>query len=83
MKAEELIKDNALQNFEVVGEQKIVFEEIALAAIKMARIEISGEAIEEFTRFVKEYCNEADHFEITKTPEHYIEVFKKQLKNKI
>ena len=39
MKAEELIKNNALQNIEVAGEQKVLFEEIALTAVNMARIE--------------------------------------------
>ena len=39
MKAEELIKNNALQNIEVTGKQKVVFEDIALTAVNMARIE--------------------------------------------
>ena len=39
MKAEELIKNNALQNVEVAGKQKVVFEEIAITAVNMARIE--------------------------------------------
>ena len=39
MKAEELIKNNALQNIEVAGKQKVVFEEIAITAVNMARIE--------------------------------------------
>ena len=39
MKAEELIKNNALQNIEVAGKQKVVFEEIAHTAVNMARIE--------------------------------------------
>lgn len=39
MKAEELIKNNALQNIEVVGKQKVVFEEIAITAVNMARKE--------------------------------------------
>ena len=37
MKAEELIKNNALQDIEVAGRQKVVFEEIALTAVNMAR----------------------------------------------
>ncbi len=82
MKSEELIKNNALQNIEVAGKQKVVFEEIALAAVKMARIEATEKAIEEFTRFVDTYCREAGHREISKDAEYYIKAFKKQLKVK-
>ena len=39
MKPEELIKNNALQDIEVAGKQKVVFEEIALTAVNMARKE--------------------------------------------
>ena len=39
MKAEELITNNALQDIKVEGEQKVVFEEIAITAVSMARIE--------------------------------------------
>lgn len=39
MKAEELIKNNALQNIEVAGKQKVVFEEIAITAVNLARKE--------------------------------------------
>ena len=39
MKAEELIKNNALQNIEVAGKQKVVFEELAITAVNMARKE--------------------------------------------
>ncbi len=39
MKAEELIENNALQNIKVESEQKVVFEEIAITAVSMARIE--------------------------------------------
>ena len=39
MKAEELIKNNALQNIEVAGKQKVVFEEIAITAVNLAREE--------------------------------------------
>ena len=38
MKSEELIKNNSLQNIEVAGKQKVVFEEIAITAVNMARI---------------------------------------------
>ena len=39
MKAEELIKNNSLQNIEVAGKQKVVFEEIAITAVSLARKE--------------------------------------------
>ena len=39
MKAEELIKNNSLQYIEVTGEQKVVFEDIAITAVNMAREE--------------------------------------------
>jgi len=39
MKPEELIKNNALQDIEVAGKQKVVFEEIAITAVKLARKE--------------------------------------------
>ena len=39
MKAEELIGNNALQNIEVAGKQKVVFQEIAITAVNMARKE--------------------------------------------
>ena len=44
MKPEELIKNNSLQNIEVAGKQKVVFEEIALTAVNMARKEERGRA---------------------------------------
>ena len=46
MKAEELIKSNALQNIEVAGKQKVVIEEIALTAVNMARIEEKERALQ-------------------------------------
>ena len=39
MKSEELIRNNALQKIEVAGKQKVVFEEIAITAVKLARKE--------------------------------------------
>lgn len=87
MKAEELIINNLLgmQNlpdmFKPDGTvQKVVFEEIALTAVKTARIEATEKAIEEFSHFVDRYCHEAGHCEIHKEAEHYIKVFKQQLK---
>ena len=46
MEAEELIKNNALQNIEVAGKQKVVFEEIAITAVNMARIEEKERALQ-------------------------------------
>lgn len=39
MKAKELIENNSLTNIEITGEQTVVFTEIALTAINMAREE--------------------------------------------
>lgn len=39
MKAEDLINDNALSNIIVDNGQKVVYVEIALTAVNMARIE--------------------------------------------
>lgn len=39
MKAEYLVKNNALQDIDVAGKHKVVFEEIALTAVSMARKE--------------------------------------------
>ena len=55
MKAEELIKNNALQNVEVAGKQKVVFEEIALTAVNMARIEEKERACSALEPILKEW----------------------------
>ena len=55
MKAEELIKSNALQNIEVAGKQKVVFEEIALTAVNMARIEEKERALQALQTVLAEW----------------------------
>ena len=39
MKAEDLINSNSLSNISIEGDQTVVFTEIALTAVNMARIE--------------------------------------------
>ena len=60
MKAEELIKNNALQDIEVTGEQKVVFEEIALLAVSMARMEEKEKAIDTLNRVLDNWINGID-----------------------
>jgi hypothetical protein len=55
MKAEELIKNNALQNIEVAGKQKVVFEEIAITAVSMARIEEKERALQALQNVLAEW----------------------------
>ena len=67
MKAEELINNNVLQNIEVVGNQKVVFNEIALTAVSMARKEVGDKAVEAFADVFKEilgncYQSDIDRF---------------------
>ena len=60
MKAEELIENNALQNIKVESEQKVVFEEIAITAVSMARIE-ERERTYKYLEFVlDEWINSSD-----------------------
>lgn len=47
MKAKELIENNSLTNIEVIGGQKVVFTEIALTAVNMAREEGANNLIEQ------------------------------------
>ena len=55
MKAEDLINNNTLTNMEVVDGQTVVFTEIALAAVNMARIEEKDKASKAFCdRMTKE-----------------------------
>ena len=89
MKAEQLVENNAIGTRDlpyVVNqdgeEQKVVFKEIALTAVNMARLEMKEKAIEAFRDFVKDYCEEAGHYNISKNAEHYIEVFKNKLEEK-
>ena len=60
MKAEELIKNNALQNIEVAGKQKVVFEEIALTAVIMARKEERERAFKVLEFILDEWVNGGD-----------------------
>ena len=60
MKAEELIKNNALQNIKVEGEQKVVFEEIAITAVKMARKEEKERAYKALGFALNEWINSND-----------------------
>lgn len=47
MKAKELIENNSLANIEITGEQTVVFTEIALTAINMAREEGANNLIQQ------------------------------------
>ena len=60
MKAEELITNNALQDIEVEGEQKVVFEEIAITAVSMARIEERERAYKHLEFVLDEWINSSD-----------------------
>ena len=60
MKAEELIKSNALQNIEVAGKQKVVFEEIALTAVNLARKEEQERAFNALEFILDEWVNGGD-----------------------
>ena len=60
MKAEELIKNNALQNIKVESEQKVVFEEIAITAVSMARIEERERTYKHLEFGLDEWINSSD-----------------------
>ena len=60
MKAEQLIKNNALQDIEVAGKQKVVFEEIALTAASMARKEERERAFEALEFILDEWVHGGD-----------------------
>lgn len=60
MKAEELIKNNALQDIEVTGEQKVVFEEIAITAVSMARKEEKERIIKALEFILDEWMDSGD-----------------------
>lgn len=47
MKAKELIENNSLTNIDIIGEQTVVFTEIALTAINMAREEGANNLIQQ------------------------------------
>ncbi len=61
MKAEELINNNALSTKDLLyvvnqdgKEQEVVFKEVALTAVKMARCDMRDKAIEAFTKVIRE-----------------------------
>ena len=58
MNAEELIKNNSLSNITVDGYQKVVFEEIALTAANMARIEAYNQAIDDVAQLIENHDEE-------------------------
>ena len=60
MKPEELIKNNALQNIEVAGKQKVVFEEIAITAVNIARKEERERAYNALEFVLDEWINSDD-----------------------
>ena len=60
MKAEELITNNALKNIKVEGEQKVVFEEIALTAVNMARMEERERTYKHLEFVLDEWINSSD-----------------------
>ena len=60
MKAEELIENNALQNIKVESEQKVVFEEIAITAVNMARKEEKERAYNALEFVLDEWINSND-----------------------
>ena len=60
MKAEELIKNNALQNIEVAGKQKVVFEYIAHTAVNMARKEERDRAFKVLEFILDEWVHGGD-----------------------
>ena len=73
MKAEQLIKNNALQNIEVTGKQKVVFEEIALTALNLARKEEQERAFKALEFILDEWVHGGD-------AECILEEFKEKLK---
>ena len=76
MKPEELIKNNALQNIEVAGKQKVVFEEIAITAVNMARIEEKELAFKVLEFILDEWVHVGD----VGDAEDILEEFKEKLK---
>ena len=54
MTAEDLIKNNSLTDIEVTGNQTIVFSEIALTAVNMAREEVKCTWEKAMAAFVKD-----------------------------
>ena len=60
MKAEELIKNNALRNIEVAGEHKVVFECIAHIAVNLAREEEQERAFKALEFILDEWVHGGD-----------------------
>ena len=60
MKAEELIKNNALQNIEVAGKHKVVFECIAHIAVNLAREEEKERAYNALESVLDEWVHGGD-----------------------
>jgi len=75
MKAEELIRNNAIQNIEVAGKQKVVFEEIALTAVNMARKEERERAFKVLESVLERWGQAADF-------ECILDEFKEKLEGK-
>ena len=75
MKAEYLVKNNALQDIEVAGKQKVVFEEIAITAVNMARKEERERAFKALEFILDEWVHEDDS-------ECILEEFKEKLEGK-
>lgn len=76
MKAEELIRNNALTDITVCEGQKVVAVEIALTALNMARMEEGKRAIEIFGLFMG--CCGFNEDERSKYENAYMDVLKKQ-----
>ena len=82
MTAEDLIKNNSLTDIEVTGNQTVVFSEIALTAVNMAREEVSplpksigpkrdNRFDEAFEKASKEAMSKADSILRNKYPQFY------------
>ena len=75
MKSEELIKNNALQNIEVVGKHKVVFEYIAHTAVSLARKEEKERAYNALESVLERWVHGGD-------AECILEEFKEKLEGK-
>ena len=75
MKAEYLVKNNALQDIEVAGKQKVVFEEIALTAVAIAHKEERERAFKVLEFILDEWVHGGD-------AECILEEFKEKLEGK-
>ena len=75
MKAEELIKNNVLQNIEVAEKHKVVFECIAHIAVNLAREEEKDRAYNALESVLERWVHGGD-------AECILEEFKEKLKEK-